>query len=130
MSIRKTIIALTTVALLGVSQLAAANDVAGHMDTLAENYGLVLKADSPQSMAQGLQAMRVAVQAAQQGIPSKLEGKSPDSPEVQDYRHGLMLLLGQIDQAIALAEEGKLTEAKALAQEFKQTRDTYHKKYR
>ncbi|MGL4684725.1 MAG: cytochrome b562, partial [Hafnia alvei] len=29
-----------------------------------------------------------------------------------------------------LAKQGKLADAKRLAEEFKQTRNTYHKKYR
>lgn len=127
---RKTIMALVMATLLGGSTLVQASDVAGNMDTLAENYSRVLKADSPESMTQGLQAMRAAALEAQQGIPSKLEGKSPDGPEMQDFRHGLTLLVGQVDGALALVEQGKLAEAKEAAQQFKQTRDTFHKKYR
>ncbi len=40
------------------------------------------------------------------------------------------VLIGEIDGALALADQGKLDEAKQAAQDFKDTRNTYHKKYR
>ncbi|EKN3600176.1 cytochrome b562 [Yersinia enterocolitica] len=126
----KTIMALIAAALLSASSLAMAASVADNMDTIAENYGKVLKADSTDVIKKGLQAMRVAALDAQKGIPTKLKNKAEDNPEVKDFRHGLDLLIGQIDGALALADQGKLDEAKKAAQDFKPTRDTYHKKYR
>lgn len=49
---------------------------------------------------------------------------------MKDFRHGLDQLIGQIDQSLALANQGKLAEAKQVAQGFKQTRDANHKKFR
>ncbi|WP_432322931.1 cytochrome b562 [Yersinia enterocolitica] len=126
----KSVKVLIAAALLSASSLAMAASVADNMDTIAENYGKVLKVDSTDVIKQGLQAMRVAAQDAQKGIPTKLKDKAEDSPEVKDFRHGLDLLIGQIDGALALAEQGKLDEAKKAAQDFKPTRDTYHKKFR
>ena len=126
----KTIMALIATALLSASSLAMAASVADNMDTIAENYGKVLKADSTDVIKKGLQAMRVAAVDAQKGIPTKLKDKAEDSPEVKDFRHGLDTLIGQIDGALALADQGKLDEAKKAAQDFKPTRDTYHKKFR
>ncbi|CNE51282.1 cytochrome b562 [Yersinia nurmii] len=121
---------LVAAILLSASTLAMANDIPEDMDTIASNYSAVLKTDSLESFKQGLQGMRSAALDAQKGIPTKLKGKAPDSAEVQDYRHGLTILIGQIDQSLALADQGKLEEARKVAQEFKGTRDTYHKKYR
>ena len=116
--------------LLSASTLAMAASVSDNMETIAENYGKVLKADSTDVMKEGLQAMRAAAQDAQKGIPTKLISKGEGSAEVKDFRHGLDLFIGQIDGALALANQGKLDEAKKAAQDFKPTRDTYHKKYR
>lgn len=116
--------------LLSASTFVMAADIAEDMDTIATNYGAVLKTDSIDRFKEGLQGMRVAALDAQKGIPSKLSSKGPDSAEVKDFRHGLTILIDQIDQSLALANQGKLEEARKVAQEFKVTRDVYHKKYR
>lgn len=126
----KTMMALIAAALLSASSLAMAANVADDMDTIADNYGKVLKADSTDVMKQSLQAMRVAAKDAQKGIPTKLKKLGEDSPEVKDFRHGLDILIGKIDGALEFANQGKLDEAKKAAQDFKPTRDAYHKKYR
>ncbi|AHK18809.1 cytochrome b562 [Yersinia similis] len=126
----KTLMALITAALLSTSSLVMAASVADDMETIAEHYGKVLKADSTEVIKQDLQAMRVAAVDAQKGIPTKLKSKVADSPEMKDFRHGMDVLIGEIDGALALADQGKLDEAKQAAQDFKDTRNTYHKKYR
>lgn len=71
--------------------------------------------------------MRAAAQSAKAELPAKLKGKAADSAEVKDYHHGYDVLTGQIDEALKLAGEGKIQEAKAMTEQFKVTRGEYHK---
>lgn len=127
---KKTLKVLAMLTLLGASSWSIAADLANDMDTLASNYKIVLKTDSVDTFKQSLQKMRDAATESMKGTPPKLENKAPDSPEMQGFRQGLTTLIGQIDQSMALANQGKLEDARKVAQEFKQTRDTNHKKFR
>lgn len=121
---------ILTLSLLIMNIAPVSADTGSEMEILAAGLKVVQKSDNATDIKSVLMKMRAAAQSAQKQLPPKLGNKARDSAELTDYRQGYDRLIGQIDVALKLAGEGKVTEAQAAVEKFKITRDAYHKKYR
>lgn len=127
----KNILAMLVVSVCAFGSVtASAAGLSDNMKTLGANLQVVEKTNDAAELKNALSQMRTAALSAKEETPAKLKGKAADSAEMKDYHHGYDVLVGQIDDALKLADEGKIPQAKAMAEQFKVTRGEYHKKYR
>ncbi|EJV1486455.1 MULTISPECIES: cytochrome b562 [Enterobacter cloacae complex] len=97
---RKHLLAIVAASTLVLGSSAFAADLEDNMDILSQNLKVVQKTDDAAEMKDALTKMREAALDAQKATPLKL------------------------------ANEGKVKEAQAAADQFAATRNAYHKKYR
>lgn len=121
---RKSLLSLLAIAVLSTSAVATAATLGGDMKDIAGIYKSLDKAKSGDEMSKMLTDMRAKVEDAKTHTPEKAQ------QDVAGYHAQMDKLIGQIDSAKKLADEGKLVEAKAVATEMAATRNEGHSKYK
>ncbi len=111
-----------------VASVMAENEGKAGMKVMGKSLGAAEKADDVAGLKKELQTLRDAAAAAQKQVPDHLRNQAADSADRKLFAEGISKLLGQIDASLALANAGKLAEAKASLAELKATRGDYHKK--
>ncbi|MBT0726080.1 cytochrome b562 [Rosenbergiella australiborealis] len=124
------VILSTTLLCSALSLSAQAADLEGDMMSLSDGLSTVTSSNNNQAMQQALTDMRHAAEDAKTATPPSLAGSAPQSPAMQGWRSAFDQLLGKISQADQLVKQGKLTEAKQVAQQIAVLRNENHRKYR
>ncbi|EAQ3218114.1 cytochrome b562 [Salmonella enterica] len=105
-------------------------DLKDNMQTLSRNLNVVEASQDGNEILNALDEMKSAALKSRDEIPDSLEGKDNKSPEWHDYQKGYDSLIVTIDKARKLVLDGNVSEAKKLVNELKETRNSWHKKYR
>ncbi|PWC12708.1 cytochrome B562 [Brenneria roseae subsp. americana] len=103
---------------------------AADMRAMQQSYISASKADDAATLKAALTTFRENVTSAKTQIPPDFANQSADDPDRKAYVEGLDKVLQKIDDALTLADEGKLKEAKASISDIALLRNEYHKKLR
>lgn len=117
--------------LLAVSVIMPAqaeNEVKTQMKTIGKSFTAAEKSDDLAAIKQELAKMREAAVLAEKMPPDHLKDQAATSADRKFYAEGMSKLLTMLDQAMVLANSGKLEETKSALATIKTTRNEYHKR--
>lgn len=108
------------------SPVASAN-VMNEMFQMNRELGTLLRADSVADFQQGADGFLQAAKQAQQTMPASLDD---DQTKFKGYQQGMQEVIDVVSQAKQLAEQGQLTEAKAMVEKLTTLKKMYHSEYK
>ena len=106
----------------------AASEVKADMKIMKKSFTAATKANDIATLKTELTALRDTVKKVQTEVPSDFKNQPADSPDRKTYSEGIDKLLNEINSALALADAGKLSEAKDALNKIKELQREYHKK--
>lgn len=115
-----------TLASVAISAVAVAN-VSMEMFKMNREMGQLLNAESAEIFQQNAENFIRAASEAKEKMPRSLNG---DQARFVGYQKGMDEVIEVVSQAKALAEQGKLTEAKATASQLNNLKKLYHSEYK
>ncbi|AUX86203.1 MULTISPECIES: cytochrome b562 [Acinetobacter] len=122
--IKKTLATVVMLSSLLLSNTVMAAGLEDDMKTLGKNYKAFNQASTPQAATAALNNMRgAAVHAKQYKLTAHTAEKVPSSSALFDQ------IIVEIDKSKALAQAGKLDEAKKQGKKIGELRDQGHKAY-
>ncbi|MCJ8161904.1 cytochrome b562 [Acinetobacter zhairhuonensis] len=123
--IKRTLATVVMLSSLVLSNTVMAVGLEDDMKTLGKNYKAFNQASTPQAATSALNNMRgAAVHAKQYKLTAHMAGKAPSSTALFDQ------IIVEIDKTKALAQAGKLDEAKQQGKKIGELRDQGHKAYK
>ncbi|WGL26015.1 cytochrome b562 [Pectobacterium brasiliense] len=101
-----------------------------NMRGMQKSYTAATKADDAAALKTALSTFREHVEHAKTQVPPDFAKQPADGPDRKAYVEGLDKILQKVDSAQALADAGKLSEAKAVLAEINTLKGEYHSKLR
>lgn len=111
---------------LAVSAISVAN-VSIEMFQMNRQVGQLLNAASADEFQQSAEQFLEAAIQAKGKMPRSLDG---DQSRFEGYQKGMQDVIDVVSQAKTLAEQGKLSEAKATASQLNALKKHYHSEYK
>ncbi|KMK51515.1 cytochrome B562 [[Actinobacillus] muris] len=111
---------------LAFATVSVAN-VSIEMFQMNRQVGQLLNADSAEAFQQSTDKFIEAANQAKGKMPRSLNG---DQNKFSGYQQGMQEVIDVVSQAKLLAEQGKLTEAKATVAQLNALKKLYHSEYK
>lgn len=113
----------------GLGNDSQARSLQTNMKQIQRSYKAALKAEDLQTLLGSLNEMKAAAAEARTQTPRSIYGEAADSEDMRDYTAGMDRLLKQIDEAVDLASQGRLSELPALFDDMDAVKEEFHERF-